>query len=205
MNYFLTTRVVVKMKYIYIMKSEVLYTCHSGGAIGADSYFEHFANEFGVQVVAYSYRTKHHQSNNKFELTREQYNEGVLQVYKANEFLKRTKFQPYLPLLARNWFQVKNVSEVFAIVKFKKSNSSVAIQGGTAWAVQMAIQSKKKVFIYNQELQQWYQYNYERFSFQPYNEQLKISCTNFAGIGTRKINIFGIQAIEDLFKNTFTI
>ena len=67
------------------------HTCYSGGAEGADSYFEFFAEKFNVSVVAYSYKTKHHKSDNKRELTDDEFKEGVENVMKANEVLKRSK------------------------------------------------------------------------------------------------------------------
>ena len=75
------------------------HTCYSGGAEGADSYFEFFAEKFNVSVVAYSYKTKHHKSENKHELTDDQFKEGVENVMKANEVLKRSKINQYLKFL----------------------------------------------------------------------------------------------------------
>ena len=60
------------------------YICYSGGAEGADSYFEFFAEKFNVSVVAYSYKTKYHTSNNKYELTEDEFKEGVENVWKAS-------------------------------------------------------------------------------------------------------------------------
>lgn len=179
------------------------YTCYSGGAEGADSYFELFSNKFQVQLVAYSYKTKYHQSINKRELTVDEFKEGVLHVYKANEVLKRSKINPYLNLLARNWFQVKNAEEVFAISSLKKFGNTMHVKGGTAWAVQMAIDAKKKVFVYDQDVTTWFYYDDKAFSFKELQQLPKINAHHFAGIGTRNINMFGIAAIEELFTNTF--
>ena len=71
------------------------HTCYSGGAEGADSYFEFFAEKFNVSVVAYSYKTKHHKSENKHELTYDEFKQGVENVMKANEVLKRSKINQY--------------------------------------------------------------------------------------------------------------
>lgn len=187
------------------MKAVYHYTCHSGGAEGADSYFEFFSKKFQVRVVAYSYRTKFHTSENKYELTTDEFNEGVENVLKANEVLKRSKINSYLKFLARNWFQVKNADEVYAVTNLKMVNNRLQVKGGTAWAVQMAINSEKKVFVYDQQTAQWLYWDTYYLNFKPLTEQPKINASNFAGIGTRNINLFGIQAIEELFKNTFQI
>jgi len=179
------------------------HTCYSGGAEGADSYFEFFAEKFNVSVVAYSYKTRHHKSENKHELTDDEFKEGVENVMKANEVLKRSKINQYLKFLSRNWFQVKNADEIYAVSSLKKVNDHLQVKGGTAWAVQMAINNKKKVFVYNQDLAQWFYWDFSKQNFIELKDQPKITSHHFAGIGTRNINIFGINAIEELFKNTF--
>lgn len=185
------------------MKDVNQYTCYSGGANGADLYFELFSKQFHVNVVAYSYKTKYHVSENKQELTYNEFNEGVMHVYKANETLKRSKINPYLRLLARNWFQVKSADEVFAIAVLRKNQDGYRIKGGTAWAVQMAIDVGKNVFVFDQEQIQWFYWDIYFRSFLICKEGPKISAFNFAGIGTRNINLFGIDAIEQLYINTF--
>lgn len=179
------------------------YTCYSGGAEGADSYFEFFAEKFHVSVVAFSYKTKFHKSENKRELTDDEFKEGVENVLKANEVLKRSKINQYLKFLARNWFQVKNAHEIYAVSSLKKVNERLQVKGGTAWAVQMAINTNKKVFVYNQDIAQWFYWDFYQQNFIELKDPPKISSYHFAGIGTRNINIFGINAIEELFKNTF--
>ena len=185
------------------MKLVNQYICYSGGAEGADAYFEFFAKKFNIQVVAFSYKTKYHNSENKYELSHEQFKEGVQQVYIANQVLKRSKINKYLHFLARNWFQVKNADEVFAVACLKEVNGCLQVKGGTAWAVQMAIDAKKNIYVFNQETAQWLYYDYYYLKFKPLNKTVKITTHHFAGIGTRALNFFGMQAIEDLFKNTF--
>ncbi len=179
------------------------YTCYSGGAEGADAYFEFFAQKFNVSVVAYSYKTRHHKSVNKYELTEDEFKEGVEKVWKANQVLKRSKINQYLKFLARNWFQIKNAKEIYAVTTLKKVNNQLQVSGGTAWAIQMAINTNKKVFVYNQDVAQWFYWDFFKKDFIELENQPKITTHHFAGIGTRNINIFGINAIEELFKNTF--
>lgn len=179
------------------------FICHSGGAEGADSYFEFFSKEYCVDVVAYSYKTTFHQSENKYELSESEFREGVVNVYKTNEILKRSRVHSYLKFLARNWHQVKNADEVFAVSTFRKSNNNLQVQGGTAWAVQMAIDLQKSVWVFDQNQTKWYYYNHYHREFRETDTLPKINSSNFAGIGTRNINLFGIEAIEQLFENSF--
>ena len=48
-------------------------TCHSGGAIGADTLWEEIGEEFGVKTRAYSYKTKSHTTPNKVEISDDDY------------------------------------------------------------------------------------------------------------------------------------
>ena len=82
-------------------------TCHSGGAIGADTLWEEIGEEFGVKTRAYSYKTKSHTTPNKVEISDHDYDEGVNEVNRANKSLGRFGISKYMSLLARNWSQVK--------------------------------------------------------------------------------------------------
>jgi hypothetical protein len=117
-------------------------------------------------------------------------------------------------LLARNWAQVKYSSEIFAIgtilnpgEKSKKGyrcNSKYqSVDGGTGYAVQMAICNNKPVYVFDQDKIQWFRWSYTSMSFIKCKTP-KIHTQSFAGVGTRKINQHGINAINDLINNTFT-
>jgi hypothetical protein len=69
------------------------FTCHSGGATGADTYFEKLAESYGVHVNAYSYKTKTHSSKNKVELTEAEFLEGIEHVEIANHTLQKLHYQ----------------------------------------------------------------------------------------------------------------
>ena len=86
------------------------------------------------------------------QLTDEQIEEGWKRVLLANKILNRRP-EKYKSLLARNWFQVKNADAVFAIGTVADNDYEVC--GGTGWAVQMAIDSNKPVFVYDQNKNSW--------------------------------------------------
>ena len=185
------------------MKSENNLRCHSGGAIGADSYFENLSEQYGIKTLAYSYKTAYHTSKNKIELTDNEFEEGALHISIANETLTKFKYKRYLKLLARCWFQVKNAEQIFAISTIVTHNNREFVKGGTGWAVQMAIDNKKPVFIFEQNLNSWFCWDYSKNTFVKMEETPIISTTDFAGIGARNIAQNGIQAVEDLFKKSF--
>ena len=64
----------------------------------------------------------------------------------------------------------------------------------------MAIQANKPVYLYDQLRKQWY----KKLPNQEWSKsEIPTLTKNFAGIGTRRINEDGIQAIKDVYNNTF--
>lgn len=190
-------------------------TCHSGGATGADFFFfETIGENYGVKTKAYSYKTKYHTTENKVEISDTDYEEGVKEITKANRVLSRYGIHKFMNLLARNWSQVKYSDEVFAIGTivepgkkgskgfYNKSEFQV-VDGGTGYAVQMAINNGKFVYVFDQDKDKWFRWSYTSLKFIEVTKPLKISYENFAGIGTREIKPNGIKAIEDIYKLTF--
>ena len=189
-------------------------TCHSGGAEGSDSFFESIGSKFGVKTKAYSYKTNYHTSPNKVEISDNDYNEGIIEINKANRHMNRFGIHKYINLLARNWAQVKYSTQVFAIGVIVEPGSKTSkgyysksklqtVDGGTGWAVSMSINNKRDIYVFDQVRLKWFRWSYSTMSFIEYKEVPKIKTQNFAGIGTRQINTSGIKAIEDLYSNTF--
>ena len=89
--------------------------CHSGGADGADTYWEKIGEKVGVKTRDYSYKTPYHKSINKVEISESDFQEGIIQVNRANRSLNRYGVSKYINLLARNWCQVKYSKQIIAI------------------------------------------------------------------------------------------
>jgi len=190
------------------------FICHSGGAEGADTYWDVLGEAYGVKVKAYSYKTSIHQSKNKVEISEIDYQEGISEINKANKILSRYGIHKYMNLLARNWAQVKYSKQVFAIGLivdpgkrgsrgyYNKSTFQV-VDGGTGYAVQMAINHHREVFVFCQSRKSWFKWSYPSMSFVKLESVPTITQPNFAGIGTRQITSDGIQAIQDVYKKTF--
>lgn len=179
------------------------FRCHSGGAEGADTYFEEIGQKYSIQTLAYSYKTEHHKSQNKVELSESEFQEGILHVNIANETLNKFKIKRYMKLYSRNWFQIKNSEQIFAISTIIIKNGCEFVKGGTGWAVQMAIDNHREVFVFDQKKNNWFCWDYQENKFKVRNEIPTIKATNFAGIGARIINEKGINAIENLFQKSF--
>jgi hypothetical protein len=189
-------------------------TCHSGGAVGSDTVWEEIGEEFGVKTNAYSYRTKSHVSPNKVEISDKDYEQGVVEITKANKTLGRFGIHKYMSLLARNWAQVKYSKQIFAIgtiikagqksVKGYKNNSkNDVVDGGTGYAVMMGINQENDVYVFDQIKDKWFRWSYNSLKFVELKEVPLITEQDFAGIGTREILPNGIKAIRDVYQKTF--
>ena len=97
-----------------------------------------------------------------------------------------------MDLLARNWMQVKNADSIFAIGHLKKG----IVDGGTGWAVQMAIDAGKPVYVFDQERGEWF----KNIGGQWSRSDVPTLTSNFAGIGTRQLNDAGRKAIEAVYE-----
>jgi hypothetical protein len=179
------------------------FICHSGGAKGADTYFENSGENYGVWSKAYSYKTASHKGKNKVEISESDFQEGIKKIQIANKTLKRKINYKFMPLLSRNWQQIKNAEQIFAISEICKRPGLEYVSGGTGWAVQMAIDNKKEVFVFDQEQNAWFKWSYAKSKFWVLGTEPLITTTNFAGIGIRKIKPNGIEAIEKLFESSF--
>ena len=182
------------------------YTNHSGGCPGADMCWGTEGNKYGVKSISYSYRGHHQEGEFPYIINSDELLEGWKHIKVASKSLKRKlehiEFNPYVRnLLCRNWFQVKNADTVFAVGKFD-GTSMKRISGGTGWAVQMAIDSDTPIYFYNQSDSKWYVY---LPNFRIFVEMyiVPILTENFAGIGTRELNAFGVSAIQTVYENTF--
>jgi len=185
---------------MFDLEEQIPQFCHSGGASGSDTVFETISNQYGIQTLAYSYKTPSHKTLNKVEITEEDYLEGVEEILSVKKQIGRriNRDFRYMNLLARNWPQVKYSQSTWAIGRIEGLN----VAGGTGWAVAMSKKHQHPTHIFNQDDNKWYEWSYVVDNWIPI-KCLKITTKHFAGIGTRKISDTGIQAIETLLKNSF--
>lgn len=186
------------------------YVNHSGGAIGSDSYWGEIGSKYGVVSNHYYYGEKTPEGN--FEISAEDYEEGRYESAKAANYNWGYQYATMKDnRLIRNWAQVKYSDAIFAIghlvrpgekISYKKNETRVAVnpcvQGGTGYAVAMALLHGRPVYVFDQEREQW---------FSNIDGKWRVSNTpiltkNFAGIGTRNLNDTGKKAIEDVYKKT---
>ena len=184
------------------------FTNHSGGQLGADIAWDEIGQEFGMV------NNKHYWLNNKTpkgnaEITQQDTVEGQQKVTNAARNMGRIEptHQVRDERLIRNWSQVKYSDAVFAVttmlsvgdeMNYGKKAKIRQGKGGTGYAIQMAIEAGKPVYVYDQVRKQWFKNIDGKWS----SSEVPVLTKNFAGIGTREINQDGLQAIRDVYQAT---
>lgn len=195
------------------------YHLHSGGAYGSDFYWGTIGAQYGVIPHHYYYDVEGYELppyRNELILE-EDINEGKVQAALAgHRTFGYDKPVVKNPLLIRNWAQVKYADAVFAVGVLANEGDLYSdkdkenprhflrqmVKGGTGWAVGMAINEGKPVYVFDQEQKQWFSYNAILEAFLPLYDT-PVLTPNFAGIGTRELNDDGRQAIRDVYAKTF--
>lgn len=180
------------------------YVNHSGGAEGSDIAWETVGKEYGVLTIAYSFYGHKQYGENPYIMNTQELNEGWAACEIASKTLKRpleiARTNYVRKLICRNWFQVKHSTAIFAIGTLVRGSGRL-VNGGTGWAVQMGVDNNKTIYLYEQDWKEWTHYNYQ------YNEFFECDTPvlerDFAGIGTRAITDDGLQAILNVYENTF--
>jgi hypothetical protein len=180
-----------------------MYINHSGGAEGSDMAWETVGLQYGVKTIAYSFHGHTQYGANPYIMNTDELNEGWEACLIANETLNRSierQRTAYVrKLICRNWFQVKYSEAIFAVGTLVKGSRKI-VNGGTGWAVQMGIDNKKSVYLFDQDERRWkcYSHSTDRFV----NIFVPFLTDDFAGIGTRNITDDGLQAILDVYEQT---
>lgn len=185
------------------------YHLYSGGAVGADTKWGEIASKYNIGKI------RHYRPETLDVLTPEQMQEvETAYVAAANKLGRKILDSNTLAgkLVRRDYLQAKAADSIFAIghiLRPGEKNSKgytvrstiPSVDGGTGYAVQMAIDLHKPVHVYDQVYDQWYRFDYNDNTFVA--EDIPTLTPKFAGIGTREITDKGINAIEQVFQNTF--
>lgn len=195
------------------------YTNHSGGAKGSDyDGWDKIGKEFGFNNHLHYYTGERSSMNAPYGNTEisesdADYQEGRFETAKAAAITYGYQYSAMKdPRLIRNWAQVKYSDAVFAIGSIvgpgeklfpsikddTRAALVVAVTGGTGYAVQMAINSGKPVYVFDQNRGVWA----KNIDGQWSASDTPVLTKNYAGIGTRQLNKAGEQAIRDVYQKT---
>lgn len=174
----------------------------SGGAKGADSVFSEWATQVGDTIYNLSFEGHRTNCLGRVILTPEQLslaNPVIEQV--APKLGKRVPHEGFVKkLIQRNYYQIRKTHQVVAIAPLTPSKQHV--QGGTGWTVAMAIHLQKPIYVFDFSLHKadaWFCYNYQTQRFEP--SKTPNLMERYAGIGSRDLNSWGIQAIQSLYES----
>jgi hypothetical protein len=204
-------------------------TLHSGGADGGDTvwhtegvasglvdtkhYREPEAKYVDSKILRGSYQVK------PTLVEAAEYEEGKVKAEAAAKRIGRQISKKYPHYQYRNWSQVKHADAIFAVGVFLTKGTKITfnniesviqrtqIAGGTGYAVDMAVEEGKPVFVFDQNLGRWYKAKYKDVDGRKVYDgwtptETPILTRSFAGIGTREINEAGIKAIQDVYTKT---
>ena len=184
------------------------YSLASGDAVGSDAAWTSAAREVGIK------NTRNFSTKSYDALSEEEKKEADSEYLKAAAELSRPALSNTTykgKLVRRNWLQVKNSDAVFAIGSIVNSlergksglnySKHAVVDGGTGYAVQMAINNNKPVHVFDQDKGKWFTWKDGNFVEEP----SPVLTKRFAGIGTRQINDSGKAAIKEIFSRTFNL
>lgn len=192
------------------------YTNYSGAASGGDTDWKNEGQVFGIKQVDY-------RPQDLTKLSKEELQEVETAYQQAVKDLGRNPLASNTyagGLVRRDYLQAKSGDAIFAISVIiepgnkdkkgyiNKTNHQI-VEGGTGYAVQMAINLGKPVFVFDQTLNKWFKWQPSQDLFGDskigkfVETDIPILTKNFTGIGTREINELGKQAIKDVYEKTF--
>ena len=187
----------------YTNMSEI--TNHSGGAYGADTYWDVIGREFGVTDHKHYKDTSNKSLSRKLRdkniqptvLTKKQMDFARAEIKKLTGIQYKNDLRGNLQV--RNYYQVANSDGIFAISQLADKNGKAiknysyptikGVTGGTNTAVQLAIKMNKPVYVWDTGRQDWFEWNGEHFTA----TDTPILTKNFAGIGSRNIESYDVK------------
>jgi alkylated DNA repair dioxygenase AlkB len=154
-------------------------------------------------------------------ISQKDYNEGAQKATKAFRMMYTDSENKSVrsAYIIRNWLQVKNADAIFALGTIKQPGENASdkagetriaavpiVKGGTGYAVQMAINEGKPVYVFDGTKEGWYKYDYSIKNF--VKTDTPTLTKNFAGIGSRTLSTKevidkSLQAIRDVYTQTF--
>ena len=177
------------------------YTSYSGDAKGSDKYWAEVGREYGIgKQVDYTVDTLKKLTSQQLEEVEQAYQSAVKKLNRKP--LDKNTYSG--GLVRRDYLQAKAGDAVFAVSSFENGNyKQMKVNGGTAYAVQMALDLGKSVYFFDQILNKWYLMNLSLSSKPIELSETPVLTKKFTGVGTRELNENGKKAIRDVYKNTF--
>lgn len=187
---------------------------YSGGALGADKFWEKVAKEYNIgEQVNFTPDDLKRLTLEQREKVESAYQQAVKDLGRkplSYNWENPQKEDYSGGLVRRDYLQAVFADAIFAVSTivqpgqkdskgYVNKKSLPIISGGTGYAVQMAINLGKPVYVFDQLQNKWFIWKNNDFIETSTPKLTK----NFAGIGTRELNDLGKMAIKNVFANTF--
>jgi hypothetical protein len=173
----------------------------SGAANGAEAAFGAAAQERGIDEVNFTFEGHNDARTRGIRvLTHEELLQGDVSLAYVSRLMDRryhdtTRFKKVLQSI---WHQVNNGQEIYVVGKILDDKT---VKGGTGWGAEFAKFCNKPLYVFDQEQDGWFQWNGEDWAT---GELPVITHMHFTGTGTRFLKDNGLQAVQDLFKRSFS-
>jgi hypothetical protein len=187
-----------------------MFTCHTGGAEGADSEFECESLVNGFTVKAYL-PIGFHCPQTHDTLCAEYVNtndpeccDALLSICMDLKEMSHPQ-KPWLQsIVKRNYYQIKDSDGVFAVaplVKNRQTKKLYKVKGGTRYAVFMGIKKGIPVYVFHKKY--WHKWVEDEFKILSPQASANLSVPHsFTGIGSRDLKDEGVIAIRKLIQNS---
>ncbi len=176
------------------------YTLFSGGALGAESEFGHWAEQHGIAEVNFTYPGHEVVRHRGLQpLTPEELAQGDATLMAIARHIHRQLPDGVLSrhLLLSIWHQVHNGEAVFVVGRIQGDGT---VTGGTGWGAEYAKQCNKPLFVFDQAQDAWYRWR--GGDWEPDAAPVVVT-GHFTGTGTRYLEPNGKAAIASLFTRSF--
>lgn len=176
------------------------YTLLSGGARGAEAEFGSCAQSWGIAELNFSFDGRSpERSRGLVNLTDAELAQGaVSRVYLQSKMHRSYPDTPtFRRILQTIWHQVSTAGQVFAVGVIQEDGT---IRGGTGWAVELARNWHKPLFVFDQERRGWFTWRDGAWVAEP---APIISERRYCGAGTRSLSDDGKRAIRELYERSF--
>ena len=183
------------------MLTPTLCTLYSGGAAGTETCFGQLAEQYGLQEVNFSFEG--HQVERKRGLrmlTNEELALKDVSLAYVSKLMNReyTRAPLFRKVLQSICWQVSEGHEIFVVGSILEDNT---VKGGTGWGAEFAKICNKPLWVFDQVQNSWFFWQEEVWKK---GDEPVISHNHFTATGTRFLEENGKQAIEALFKRSFS-
>ena len=176
----------------------------SGGAPGAEAAFGAAAERHRVEEVHFTFDGhKIERSRGVRVLNHEELLAGDVSLQYVSRLMHRryTEGPTLRKILQTLWYQVNNGQEIYVIGSIQDDGT---VRGGTGWGAEFAKLCNKPLFVFDQDRDAWSRWTGDDWERLEAAAAPVITHNHFSGTGTRTLRDNGKQAIEDLFRRSFS-